>query len=266
MIFLGQSGPSDAVQDYGTIAGLYSQLAGVLAGFAFVGIIALITTPPKSASGKFVVFSFAPLIASFIGLIATSLDYAIVAGEGEHNARGASLETVAGVGFCVAGNMLFYSILVLLRATTPNRGSKKVLRITTSVIRSSIVFGISPLVIFLLYGGAADQEVHRYGRAAGFHTVDFVAYALVVVTFAVGAIATWRARKATIRRKIRQKMILALSISTIATSMVCVAGTSATMIFTGEDSLEPEYVTLVQFGVLAIVTWGISLSSANLRV
>ena len=60
--------------------------------------------------------SYAPLTRAFLGLVATSLNYAIVAGDQSNSGRNASLETAGGVGFAVAGAMLVFSILILLHA------------------------------------------------------------------------------------------------------------------------------------------------------
>jgi hypothetical protein len=61
------------VQNFGAIAGFYSQLAGVLAGFAFAGLIALVAAQLTSENRASITLqSFAPLISSLIGLIASS--------------------------------------------------------------------------------------------------------------------------------------------------------------------------------------------------
>lgn len=73
---------SAAPPDLPEVAGFYSQLAGVLAGFSFAALVALVASKRESAAGaKFRWYSVAPLTSAFVALVASSLDYALVAGE-----------------------------------------------------------------------------------------------------------------------------------------------------------------------------------------
>lgn len=154
IISSGPASTGDTI-DYSAVAGFYSQLAGVLAGFAFAGchhtgLVALEAAQLTSGNRAGIALqSFAPLISSFIGLVATSLNYAIIASEG-HTARGAGLETVGGIGFCVAGLMLFYSILVLLHGVASDvskaesRWVTTILARTVRLVRKCINLGLAP--------------------------------------------------------------------------------------------------------------------------
>jgi hypothetical protein len=64
------------------VAGLYSQLAGVLAGFGFAGVITLIAAQLASGhSASSTLQSGSALVGAFIALVMSSLNYAVVAGE-----------------------------------------------------------------------------------------------------------------------------------------------------------------------------------------
>ena len=118
MYIAADDDPAIFLTNFSTAASLYSQPAGVLAGFAFAGLVALISVrlAGGSTAAPNLPQSYAPLTRAFLGLVATSLNYAIVAGDQSNSGRNASLETAGGVGFAVAGAMLVFSILILLHA------------------------------------------------------------------------------------------------------------------------------------------------------
>lgn len=169
--------------DFSTTAELYSQLAGLLAGFAFAGLVALVTAQLSGGASTPRAFqSFVPLVGAFTGLISSSLNYAIIAST-KANAPASLIETVAGIGFAVAGLMLFLSILTLLHGAASDRPaawSDAAVRF----VRRLTLLGVTPTVLLLLYGGTRDNETYRYGGNGGFHWVDFVDVAIMV--FVVG--------------------------------------------------------------------------------
>jgi Co/Zn/Cd efflux system component len=96
-------------------AGFYSQLAGVLAGFAFAALILLLTvrlappsTPPTTPSPF--ARSTRVLVVAFVGLVLTSVNYAVLAGDTSNSPRSALLELLAGLGFASSGALLLYAI------------------------------------------------------------------------------------------------------------------------------------------------------------
>ena len=86
-----------------TTAGLYSQLAGVLAGFAFTSLMLLTTASGRIQSSRAFTDATRILVASFLALILTSVNYAVLAGDPGTDGRTASEEPILGVGFAVAG-------------------------------------------------------------------------------------------------------------------------------------------------------------------
>ena len=254
--------------NYSAIAGFYSQLAGVLAGFAFAGLIALIAAQLTARNrAKAALHSFAPLISAFIGLVAASLNYAIISSEG-HTARGAALETVGGLGFCVAGLMLFYSILVLLHGVASDVASTRTTHFKTftrtiDLVRRCIIGGLAPLVMFLLYGGVSDQETFWYAGEDGLHWPDYLGFALVVFVLLAGGSISRVLRARSPRPEPSERLIMIISAVAVAVSLLSVAGTSAVFDFMSSDTSKPTWVVAGELLLLACVTIAIVFSSAQ---
>lgn len=104
------------------IAEQYAALAGVLAAFAFAGLVGLISTQmssphPVGAS----LLSLHPLTAAFVSLSITSLCYTTVSGEATALPHGADVPAgitgmllTAGMAFAISGILLLYSLVILL--------------------------------------------------------------------------------------------------------------------------------------------------------
>jgi hypothetical protein len=230
--------------DFATIAGFYSQLAGVLAGFAFAGLIALAAaqfTSGTHATGS--LESFLPLVSTFIGLVSASLNYAIIAGESGPG-RSAMLETVGGLGFCIAGVMLFYSLVVLLHGAKVDGGtttnSNPTIDNAVAFTRRTLIFGVAPTVIILLQGGVADQEAVKFGVDIGLRWPDYIAFTMVAMTLVAAGIGTRIAGKAATTSTPASPM----TISVVATgiSLLCVIATTLIGIYVPEDALTPAWL------------------------
>ena len=168
------------------VAGFYSQLAGVLAGFGFAGLVTLIAAQLNSGTtATKTLESGTPLIGAFIALVTSSLNYAVVAGEPIGSARVAALHTIAGLGFSVAGVMLLYSILVLLRGLESDvPSSQATSNATANLLRTVIVLAISQIIVLLMWGGTRDHLIQKYGPAPNLFNLDWVILGLFGVTVA----------------------------------------------------------------------------------
>jgi hypothetical protein len=264
---------SDAVTptppDFSSTAGLYSQLAGVLAGFAFAGLVALVVAQFTSGTtAKFSFESFVPLISSFIGLVGTSLNYAIIAGEGQGYARAALLETVGGLGFAVAGLMLFYSLVVLLHgaradATASPQGTNSIITSAVTFTRLTLVLGVAPAVIVLLAAGVADQETLKYGSNSRLHWLDYVAMGLLLVIFVVGVIVTWRNRRKT--GTTTPPSGNAISGWAIALALLCVGFTTGISVYASPTAIGPDVIRLAPLLILFFFDLSVIKSAAQYR-
>jgi hypothetical protein len=231
---------------FATIAGFYSQLAGVLAGFAFAGLIALAATQFTSGTrASASLESFLPLVSSFLGLVTASLNYAIIAGEGG-DGRSAMLEIIGGLGFSIAGVMLFYALLVLVHgaksdSAAPNPTVDGVVGFT----RATLIFGISPTVILLVQGGVSDEEAVRFGPPTGLHWLDYIAFGAAALAFGFAAFSTRRtsvhAASSTSPTPPSPRVI---SIVAAALSLLCVAATTLIGNYVSANVLTPLWLQL----------------------
>lgn len=165
------------------IAGYYSQLAGVLAGFSFAALVAIVTVRRDGNASASFRSSLAPLASAFIALIASSLNYAVMSGEPVGSARLAVLQAISGMGFSVAGFMLVYSVLVLLGERRAGEDPAALV-----FLRRLTVYVFPPLLVLLMWGGLRDHLGLKY-PGDDFVAADWVAVgALAVVVIACVAV------------------------------------------------------------------------------
>lgn len=164
--------------DNAAVAGFYSQLTGVLAGFAFAGLVLILThrldnvnrplDSAKQCTAERVALQHATtaamtlLFSAFLGLVLASLSYAVIAGGPDIQGRGSLGHVVAGAGFGAASLILLLALYVLLSTISPGLGWQ--LR---------IVVGLAfPFVVMVyIHGGvqevsALPQASDAVGRAA----------------------------------------------------------------------------------------------------
>jgi hypothetical protein len=167
------------ILDKPEIAGFYSQLTGVLAGFAFAGLVLVVTElrsssrtiSPEPASGEQAALRL--LFSAFVGLVLTSLAYALVAGEPEDSSRASLQHVIAGAGFGAATLALLLALLELVRSAAPMLAPQ--LRF--------VVGRALPLVV-MLYLAAGAHEVAGLagdGKLAVFGWAAFVVLLILVV-------------------------------------------------------------------------------------
>lgn len=141
-------------------AGAYSQMTGVLAGFAFTGIILILEprtrpqngAPPAQAPNTDPVIM--PLIAALVSLLMSTLLYSILAGEEDAPGRAATQELLNGLPFALALGMLLYGItLLMLTAKMPSAAVS-----TMSIVCTVIV---PTLAMYFLTMAAHDSEDAR---------------------------------------------------------------------------------------------------------
>jgi hypothetical protein len=172
-------------------AGFYSQLSGVLAGFAFAGLVALIAARigGRSSSGDLAV-AYRPVVSAFVGLVAASMSFALVAGDQTSVGRASSLETAAGLGFAAAVLTLLYSMLILLHAverdvpddTGQTRGA-------FVLLQGAFVVVVCPLTVLVFSAGMHDHIQLREGTTTGLQGLDIASLAAVGAVLAVGILA-----------------------------------------------------------------------------
>lgn len=199
--------PEAAVIKYsiGGFAGFYSQLAGVLAGVAFAGLIFLlsaqldkgkVTGSLEDAEGD-TEFEYAAaalsaahrmLFSAFLALTATSLGYADLGASTAPSGRAAVEEVVLGAGFTVAGCMLFYAIILTFDATHGMTLKGMPLRFQASTYAKDIMIVIfAPLVVAYTSLGLSDYTAIRYGANHSITYLDLLGWGSIFVQL----LASW---------------------------------------------------------------------------
>ncbi|GAA2669808.1 MULTISPECIES: hypothetical protein [Actinosynnema] len=211
--------------NYPAAASLFSQLAGVLAGFAFTGLITLVSTQltSKRPTGK-VLESGVPLLAAFVTLVLCSLNYAFVAAETPGRPRIATLQTSAGLGLCVASVMLLYSMLILIRGLEHDSPkSREISHTLGNTIRFVIVVIFPPLTVLLMWSGAHDHVLQKYGPDTGFRGLDWAVLAAATQTTATAIIFSrkffkWKQHHPDLTRRVSTLSIVLATISILVTN------------------------------------------------
>jgi hypothetical protein len=259
------------------IAGFYSQLAAVLAGFVFAGLITLIAAQLVSGNvADMALRSYRPLVSAFAGLVATSFNYAIIAGEDRDTGRLAELEVTAGLGFCVAAALMFYSIIVLLRGveydlSTKGAGSGR----TANLLRSTLVFGVSPLLVVLEYGAIGDHLLVNYPTVA-FRGVDLLVIVALLMTAGVAVLVTRRypertkdsafARQADAEGMTRSdRLVDRLSRAGMVIAILSLLTSTITLNFVEKKQHYSDYLSAACLVILAIFMWTMMYSVATYR-
>lgn len=244
--------------NFSAIAGFYSQLAGVLAGFAFAGLIALLAAQLSSpGTATAALKCFVPLISAFVGLVGSSLNYGIIAGEGGEGGsthRAAMLETIGGLGFSVAGVMLFYSLLILMHGVLEDAGRTTpqgalALR-GVAFVRAILILGIVPAIQLLLYGGFRDQIFIQYGGDPGLTWLDWMVYASVLSIFAWGVFCIILNRNSATAAGLTSPVLL--STAAIILALSSVAGTVVALSLASPTSLGWGGLPIIEVSALLI--------------
>ncbi|MGW2616207.1 hypothetical protein [Streptomyces sp. NPDC001500] len=148
-----------------TVAELYSQLSGVLAGFALTAVFIIIShflgEPPPTGRREGVLDHALPvLLAALLGLVFSSLTYCVVAADGDNPGRALFEHLVAGIGFSVAGALLVLAAVLLIEGVLPYDPVHYARRLLGQC---------APLPMFALLcdGAYAYGKAYHGGRAPG---------------------------------------------------------------------------------------------------
>ncbi|ANZ40973.1 hypothetical protein BBK82_38315 [Lentzea guizhouensis] len=200
-------------------AGFYSQLAGVLAGFAFAAIMVLLTArliPSQRAAGGNSQFNSATrmLVVCFIGLVLASLNYAVLAGDTPGKIRAATLELVGGVGFATAGLLLIYAMVLTfddVSAVAQGNPADAV----GDFLRSLLITVLTPLILLFIYLSVQDfnQIAHEKPGAEPIHEVSWL---LIATQISLSTIDYLRHRKTTVTFAERDRAVQSLARTAIA--------------------------------------------------
>jgi hypothetical protein len=171
--------------DIATTAGLYSQLTGVLAGFAFTALIFLITVRMSSGANSVaapLADAYRVLAAALLGLLLTSLNYAVSAGNRVAAGRSATEESIIGACFALSVMLLLYAIVLTMDGaeTAASAASPARLAVATTV-RNDIAIFIAPIAVLYVALGLTDYENVRYGPLHGASALSIFSWSVVGV-------------------------------------------------------------------------------------
>ncbi|WP_433556063.1 hypothetical protein ACQPWY_27375 [Pseudonocardia xinjiangensis] len=241
--------PLNRYLDFSEIAALYSQLAGVLAGFSFAALIAIATVRlNESRPQKSVTSAYRPLMCSFFALVATSLNYAVMVGEKERSGRSAAVGAAAGVGFVAAGCLLVFAILVTLDTVEnarPDRtgNAQKAVRL----IRRIMTLVVPPLFVTLWLPALRDHKSVKYGSGAPFGMLDTSGLLAIGISATVSAALFLRYH----RLSRSPSTTDLLSTPGVGVALASLFATGGYVTFMGEDAFVVDAVPLVE---LVLVT------------
>lgn len=251
--------------DIAQTAGLYSQLAGVLAGFAFAALFFLIGKEEAVLGAAGPVKRVLRLtVSSFLSLTLVSLNYGVLAGETTLSGRTAMVQLVAGPSFISAGVLVLISVHSLLRALDDQRqahgrdslGVAGLLRVTASL-------WLPPVLMLSLYGGIDDYADVKYPER-GFWWLDIVGLCLVAGVLVIPALA-YRPAWGYLNDQREDR-----AISRSSTAAVCITLASTAAVFVFSSELTPcqtldEWVVLVVITVPAVFLSAVSVHLVRTR-
>ena len=141
---------------YSTAAGFCSAVAGILGGFAFSGILLAITHNALRRDNKTLGRAVAAFVAAFFGLLLSSVQYAVMAGEliqPQRSGRLAVEEVLDSLAFGISILALLYGVVLLLQA------DHRLGHATTWVERVMATFGPMITLLLLLTVGQDIESV-----------------------------------------------------------------------------------------------------------
>jgi len=95
----------------------YSNIAAVLAGFAFAAVILAIQTTPPIESEKVVIKDWATIafFLSFVGCVISAFIFAMVTGEHKIYKRSYAISLLGGTGFSISASLVIFGMVLLAK-------------------------------------------------------------------------------------------------------------------------------------------------------
>jgi hypothetical protein len=176
----------------------YCTIAGVMAGFAFAALIAILTTFAGRSARQANQFGAASqvLAIAFMGLLLSAVSYAVLTGENANGPRTAAEEIFAGIAFSASAVLLIYAIVLTFEAASGLPASHRALG-PTSLERAGermrefggVVF--APLAMAYIFLGSSDYTTTRYPQ----HTpawINWFGIGLIVLQLLIAGTLLWQ--------------------------------------------------------------------------
>ncbi|MDX3133362.1 hypothetical protein PV367_27090 [Streptomyces europaeiscabiei] len=239
--------------DVQTVAELYSQLSGVLAGFALAAVFIVIShflgeAAPTGRREEALGQALPALLAALLGLVLSSLTYCVVAADGDNPGRALFQHVVAGVGFSVAGALLIFATVLLIEGVLPYDPVHYARRLLGQCV---------PLPIFALLcdGAYAYGKAYNGGRAPGWLGALIVLLLSSVLAVSVLGYAAYGRPGLDRIRVTGGGATRAIAVSGLSIVTVCLLSVVTTMGLAGTGCSVPigAVVTVLLCGFLAAV-------------
>lgn len=180
--------PNELSFDIATTAGLYSTLAGLLAGFAFTGLVLLLTSRMASQVTRPTAFADATrsLAGAFAALVLCSLNYATLGGETVSAGRATAEEMVTGISFGVSVLLVLHAVVLLLEGvevSAPDRSGAG--KEVASFLRRTVAQVITVLLVVYVYQAVQDYEKTRYVNQGSRTALDVLGLAVTALQISV---------------------------------------------------------------------------------
>lgn len=175
--------------DISAVAGGYTTVAAVLAGFAFSGLILLLTVRllpetshhlPKSYPA-----SLRALLAAFVSLALTAVNYAYLGGLGDWPGPAASHAIPYGQGFAIGALQLIYAVLLVLATAEGSKPSRFNTDGVFGGFQKVTVYFVAPFIALALLAGMAEYQQLHFGGEPYLTIVGWLPVAAVL------AVAFW---------------------------------------------------------------------------
>jgi hypothetical protein len=244
--------------DVEAVAQLYSQLSGVLAGFALTAVFIVIShflgeATPSGRQEQSLSQALPALLAALLGLVLSSLTYCVVAADGENPGRALFEHIVAGVGFSVSGALLIYATVLFIEGVLPYDSVHYARRLLGQCI---------PLPVFTLLcnGTYAYGKASNGGRAPAWLGMLIALLLSVVLATSVLGFAAYGHPGLDRVRVTGDRVIKAIAVSGLLTVALCLLSVEVTMGIASDGCSLPisaaVAVTLAGFfAVLALSVW-----------
>lgn len=140
-----------SVIDVAATAALYSQAAGVLAGFASSAILRLLTRGATARKQTDLPHTLMALISAFVCLVLSTVEYAVAAAEPGPGigGRAATFEVLCGTAFGLSVLLLLYGASQLFEGVPDLKNPTRLVLIVTAAV------------------GPSCQSPHRWESACG---------------------------------------------------------------------------------------------------
>ena len=254
---------SSGTSNLQAVAQLYSQLAGVLAGFAFAGIIAILTLTFSSRAGGALSIGLPPLLSAFLGLTVSSLNYALISGESSVGHHVRDVQVAAGAGFGSAGLTLLYALYVLLTAVTTRERTILAALSSSRHLLLRVVLVSAPVLAVVVYTGIVD---HLEGGDQYVPPLSSRGWpgliALVVVCLGTLILALWRPRR--LVWTFREIQVVSAVAATL--SLASLLATNLIVLLVGDDQIVADLVPNIGIWMFAGFTLMLLASAVRLHV